>query len=143
MKTTNVESQDCQSIRRRDFLGAAFAACAITPPTSLSLVQLSPNMSHSLTKEERDAMTPAQVIEELKKGNERFRMRKMAPRDYLAEKRASAAGQYPAAVVRGCLDSRVRRARLEPAPHCRGDRGAVANAARREAMRNLLYRKDS
>ena len=103
----NDKSLDSQPLGRRDFLGAALAACAITQPASLSLVQLSPNMSHSLTKEERDAMTPAQVIEELKKGNERFRMRKMAPRDYLAEKRASAAGQYPAAVVLGCLDSRV------------------------------------
>ena len=52
-------------------------------------------------------MTPEQVIEELKKGNERFRTRKMAPRDYLGEKRASASGQYPAAVALGCLDSRV------------------------------------
>ena len=31
----------------------------------------------------------------------------MTSRDYLAEKRASASGQYPAAVVLGCLDSRV------------------------------------
>lgn len=31
----------------------------------------------------------------------------MAPQDYLGEKRASASGQYPAAVVLGCLDSRV------------------------------------
>ena len=52
-------------------------------------------------------MTPLQVIDELKKGNERFRTGKMTPRDYLAEKRSSAAGQYPAAVVLGCLDSRV------------------------------------
>src|SRR5271169_3547773 len=34
-------------------------------------------------------------------------VRKMAPRDYLAEKRSSAAGQYPAAVILGCVDSRV------------------------------------
>jgi carbonic anhydrase len=31
----------------------------------------------------------------------------MAPRDYLAEKRSSAVGQYPAAVILGCIDSRV------------------------------------
>jgi hypothetical protein len=31
----------------------------------------------------------------------------MAPRDYLAEKRASAAGHYPAAMIVGCADSRV------------------------------------
>ena len=61
-------------------------------------LQLAPGTG-SLTKEERDRMTPAQVIEELKKGNERFRTRKMAPRDYIAEKRSSAAGQYPAAMI--------------------------------------------
>jgi len=74
--------------------------------TPLSL-QLASKTSGSLTKEERDAMTPAQVIDELKKGNERFRGGKMLKRDYLAEQRSSAAGQYPAAVVLGCLDSRV------------------------------------
>jgi len=70
-------------------------------------MQLVPSLSESLTKEQRDRITPAQVIDELKKGNERFRTGKMAPRNYLAEKRSSAGGQYPAAVVLGCLDSRV------------------------------------
>jgi len=70
-------------------------------------MQFAPSMSKSLTKEERDSMTPAQVIDELKKGNERFRTGKMASRNYLAEQRFSAAGQYPAAVILGCLDSRV------------------------------------
>jgi carbonic anhydrase len=70
-------------------------------------MQLAPNMSESLTKEQRDSMMPLQVIDELKKGNERFRAGKMAPRDYLAEKRSSAAGQYPAAIILGCVDSRV------------------------------------
>lgn len=98
---------DCQTVGRRNFLGAAFATGALTRLVPLSLAQLSPSLSGSLSKEQRDAMTPAQVIEELQKGNERFRTSKMLPRDYLAEKRASAAGQYPAAVVLGCLDSRV------------------------------------
>jgi carbonic anhydrase len=70
-------------------------------------MQLGDSTSASLTKEQRDRMTPLQVIDELKKGNERFRTGKMVPRDYLAEKRSSAPGQYPAAVVLGCLDSRV------------------------------------
>jgi carbonic anhydrase len=91
---------------RRNFLGTAFAACAITPIGPLSLQFAAPG-SGSLTKEQRDHMTPAHVVEELKKGNERFRMGKMAPHDYLAQKRSSAAGQYPAAVILGCIDSRV------------------------------------
>jgi len=52
-------------------------------------------------------MTPDQVIEELKQGNERFRAGKMTARNYLAEQRSSATGQYPAAVILGCIDSRV------------------------------------
>jgi len=94
------------AVERRRFLGAALAACAISPLSSWSM-QLAPNMSESLTKEQRDSMTPLQVIDELKKGNERFRAGKRAPRDYLAEKRSSAAGQYPAAIILGCVDSRV------------------------------------
>lgn len=107
MRATNAKTPNFQSLRRRDFLGAALGTCAITPLARLSLLQLATSRSGSLTKEQRDSMTPSQIIDELKKGNERFRTGKMTARDYLAEKRASAAGQYPAAVVLGCLDSRV------------------------------------
>ena len=106
MKGTSDKPVDNRIVDRRSFLSAAFGTCAITPFASLSL-QLATSLANSLTKEERDSMTPSQVIDELKKGNERFRAKKMAPRDYLAEKRSSAAGQYPAAVILGCLDSRV------------------------------------
>ena len=98
-------SLDNRAVDRRSFLGTALGACAITPLFSLPM-QLAPG-NGSLTKEQRDHMTPSQVIDELKKGNERFRTGKMAPRDYLAEKQSSAVGQYPAAVVLGCIDSRV------------------------------------
>ncbi|HVN77571.1 MAG TPA: carbonic anhydrase family protein [Terriglobia bacterium] len=94
------------AVDRRSLLSAALGTCAMTPLAALSM-QLATNRSGSLTKEQRDSMNPAQVIDELKKGNERFRTRKMVPRDFLAEKRSSAAGQYPAAVVLGCIDSRV------------------------------------
>jgi carbonic anhydrase len=63
--------------------------------------------SGSLTKEQRDRLTPAQVLDALKKGNERFRTGSMAPRDYRDQQRTSATGQYPAAVVLGCIDSRA------------------------------------
>jgi carbonic anhydrase len=105
MKRTSHESHE--AVDRRRFLTTALGVCAICPSLGFSLMQLAPDMSASLTKEQRDSMAPAQVIDELKKGNERFRTAKMAPRDYLAEKRTSAAGQYPAAVVLGCVDSRV------------------------------------
>ena len=82
-------------------------AASVVPRIHGLSMQMVPDLSRSLTKEERDRMTPSQVIDELKKGNERFRSGKMAPRNYLGEKRSSAAGQYPAAVILGCLDSRV------------------------------------
>lgn len=92
---------------RRRFLTNSLGACALAPGLSGSFFQFSSSPSRSLTKEERDAMTPSRVIEELKKGNERFRSGKMAARDYLAEQQSSIKGQYPAAVILGCMDSRV------------------------------------
>jgi carbonic anhydrase len=61
----------------------------------------------ALTKEMRDQLTPDQVTEAMKQGNERFRAGKMSPHDYLAQKRATVAGQYPAAVILSCIDSRA------------------------------------
>src|SRR6516225_2954673 len=107
MRTTNGKSLASKHLYRRDFLSAALGLCVIGPFARLSWAQLATSLSGSLTKEQRDSMTPSQIIDELKKGNERFRSGKMTSRDYLAEKRASASGQYPAAVVLGCLDSRV------------------------------------
>src|SRR4051794_25398089 len=89
------------TLGRRGFLTATLGLSATA--TSALCLQLAPGEG-ALTKEERDRMTPAQVIDELKKGNERFRAGKMAPRNYLTEARTSAAGQYPAAVVHACLD---------------------------------------
>jgi carbonic anhydrase len=106
MKRSSDESLNSWVTDRRSLLSTALGTCAITPLAAQSL-QLSTSGSGSMTKEQRDSMTPSQVIGELKKGNERFRTRKMAARDYLAEKQSSAAGQYAAAVVLGCVDSRV------------------------------------
>jgi len=68
-----------------------------------------PELSYAaaLTKDMRDKLTPDQIIETMKEGNERFRSGKMSPHDYLAQKRATAAGQYPAAVILSCIDSRA------------------------------------
>jgi carbonic anhydrase len=69
----------------------------------------SSSLTHAaaLTKEERDRLTSDQVIELLQAGNERFRSGKMEAHDYLAQKQATAGGQYPAAVILSCIDSRA------------------------------------
>jgi carbonic anhydrase len=106
MKRSSRESMNHIAVDRRRFLSTALGVCAISLHGPLSM-QFAPSMGESLSKEQRDSMTPSQIIDELKKGNGRFRAGKMAPRDYLAEKRSSASGQYPAAVILGCVDSRV------------------------------------
>lgn len=73
----------------------------------LSFIPASAASAASLTQEQRDEMTPEQVIEMLREGNVRFRRGEMQSHDFLAQKRATATGQYPAAVVLSCIDSRA------------------------------------
>ncbi len=54
------------------------------------------------------AMTPADVLADLKEGNRRFVEDRLTSRDYLAQAKTTAAdGQFPKAIVLSCLDSRV------------------------------------
>lgn len=58
-------------------------------------------------KDERDQLTPLQVVELMKAGNERFQKGLRVNRDFLREQRDRASGQYPAAVILSCIDSRA------------------------------------
>jgi carbonic anhydrase len=65
-------------------------------------------LAAALTKAQRDAMTPDEIIALMKKGNERFRKSKSQAHNYLSEQRkVSASGQYPVAVILSCIDSRA------------------------------------
>ena len=92
-------------VDRRAFLRAAGAAGA----AGLAAVALPAQMAWAaaLTKAERDRMTPDEIIQLMKTGNERFRRGQKTTQDYLAQQRASAKGQYPAAVLLSCIDSRA------------------------------------
>src|SRR3954465_9193874 len=61
----------------------------------------------ALTQAQRDKLTPDQIIKLMKQGNERFRKGERKNRNYLREQEASASGQYPAAVLLSCIDSRA------------------------------------
>jgi carbonic anhydrase len=61
----------------------------------------------ALTKEQREKLTPDRIIEVMKKGNARFRKGERKERNYLREQKASASGQYPAAALLTCIDSRA------------------------------------
>jgi len=89
---------------RRTFCKAASVATAIgVVEASLGSVPAYAD----LTKEQRDKLTPDEIIRQMKAGNERFRTGKPQHRDLMSEARATAKGQYPAALVFGCVDSRA------------------------------------
>jgi carbonic anhydrase len=89
------------STRRSVLSGAAsLAALGVLGPFDLSFADV-------MSEESRDRLTPDEVIEMMKQGNERFRTGKMLQHDYLAQKRATAAHQYPAAAILSCIDSRA------------------------------------
>jgi carbonic anhydrase len=52
-------------------------------------------------------MTPAEALQMLKDGNERFIAEQMFDREFDDQVEQTATGQYPFAVVLGCIDSRV------------------------------------
>ena len=60
-----------------------------------------------VTAEAQKAMSPDQVLADLKEGNQRFVEGRTLDRDYMAQAEATASGQYPKAVILGCVDSRV------------------------------------
>jgi len=64
-------------------------------------------ITHVMTKEQQEALTPDQVLNEFIEGNKRFNTGNSIPRDLSMQARKSAPGQYPKAVVLSCLDSRV------------------------------------
>ncbi len=61
----------------------------------------------ALTKDTQAAITPAKALEMLKEGNQRFVNGNMMKRDLMEQVAQTASGQYPYAVVLGCIDSRV------------------------------------
>src|SRR3974390_1200711 len=105
MTMCNGLEHDCESWGRRKFLMASGAATALGVAGG-GLLTASAH-ADALTHEQRDKMTPDQIIEEMKHGNQRFQRGQAKPRSYLREQKASAKGQYPAAVLLSCIDSRA------------------------------------
>jgi carbonic anhydrase len=69
--------------------------------------KIEPLVQEVLTKEQRDALSPDDVLSAFKEGNKRFINNDLTARDHSAQVRKSATGQFPKAVVLSCLDSRV------------------------------------
>lgn len=106
-KITDCCSEENHPNSRRSVLKAALGmtVAGVIGGIGLGLPQIS--YAAALTQEERDKLTPDQIVESLKQGNKRFTSGKALQHDYLAQKRASAEGQFPAAVILSCIDSRA------------------------------------
>ena len=87
----------------------AFLQTSVAVATSAAIGGSHGRLAHAaaLTRAQRDQMTAEQIIAAMKRGNDRFRTGKEKPPNYLAQQKASATGQYPAAVILSCIDSRA------------------------------------
>src|SRR6202049_2159867 len=90
---------------RRSFLrtSGAITALAIVGAGALSSIAY----ADALTKAQRDKLTPDDILALMKNGIKRFYTGQREYNNYLAQQRASAKGQYPAAVLLTCIDSRA------------------------------------
>lgn len=69
--------------------------------------QVQRDTDKTLSQAERDALMPADVVAEFKGGNERFIKDSLTPRNRKGRIAATAAAQYPKAMILSCIDSRV------------------------------------
>jgi carbonic anhydrase len=93
---------------RRTFLKASLpvAAASLLGPLAFGPLT-SVAYGAALTAAQRDKMTPDEIIAHMKKGNQRFQRGERQNHDFLAQQRATAKGQHPAAVLLSCIDSRA------------------------------------
>lgn len=105
MCTERDSGQAVEHLHRRSFLKAsgAIAAMAFAGAGSLGSIAY----ADALTKAQRDKLSPDDILALMKRGNKRFYTGKREDHNYLAQQRASAKGQYPAAVLLSCIDSRA------------------------------------
>lgn len=90
---------------KRILLSSLFVV-ALGLPTMADLARADAHEG-ALTQVSQQAMTPAQALERLRAGNARFVAGEMLERDLGRQVGQTAAGQYPFAVILGCIDSRV------------------------------------
>jgi carbonic anhydrase len=92
---------------RRAFVGMSAAMAVAGLLGACATAETQPDAPMVLTKAARDQMTPDQILAKWKEGNVRFREGRKIQRDFLAEQRATASGQFPAGVLLSCIDSRA------------------------------------
>lgn len=73
----------------------------------MEIQNVKPLVEKVLTAQEQAALTPDQVINLFKEGNQRFLNNDLTARDHSVQVRQSTNAQFPKAIVLSCVDSRV------------------------------------
>lgn len=95
------------------FSTALLVSCQEAPQKTEKTVTVQENnaeaemITHVMTKEDQDKLTPQMVIDDLKAGNERFVNQLATNRDHSEQVRKAEKGQFPKAIVLSCADSRI------------------------------------
>jgi carbonic anhydrase len=99
------DNQPLTRFHRRSFLktSAAMTAMAFAGLGTLGGTA----QADALTKAQRDKLSPDAILALMKKGNKRFYTDQPEDTNFLAQQRATAKGQYPAAILLTCIDSRA------------------------------------
>ena len=98
---------ECAGASRRELFGGALAGLAAGSVLLGAGPAGAAQKTGALTQAQRDALTPDAVIRLMLDGNARFLSGRTRPIDDLATMTATATGQFPAAVVVSCIDSRA------------------------------------
>jgi carbonic anhydrase len=88
-------------------VGILCLAALAEPGAGQEAPSAAPRRPDIQTRESQAAMTPSAALERLREGNHRFFSNTARSRDWSAKVVTTASGQFPFAVVLGCMDSRV------------------------------------
>ena len=105
MPTESTPASQRDDLDRRGLLKIAGIATATAMLSGVPARRLA--HAAALTAGQREKLSPDDVVALMKAGNERFRLGRESPHDYLAQQRASAKAQHPAAMILSCIDSRA------------------------------------
>ena len=90
------------------FIAVAILFCGCKSKADLDYSKATFTNQSVLTKEQQQALTPDEVLNQFKEGNSRFRNSDITIRPHSdIIRKAATGGQYPKAMVLSCLDSRV------------------------------------
>jgi carbonic anhydrase len=103
--SNGMQVEQRHSDRRRFF--TILGATAVVGSVGGGLGPSQAYAAETMTKAQRDKLTPDQIIALMKQGNERFCKGAKPTANYIAQQKATANDQHPAAVILSCIDSRA------------------------------------